>query len=116
MALGRAACGERRLGAAAVLAALSALLLAGATCHPPLPGNVGREGGGVTVINVPPQFSGFRIRTQDGVNYIDVVVSEYNSWSDIFRVQVAIQYDLQATVAPGPVQHYPDNATFDRQP
>src|SRR5205807_3691488 len=69
MVQGRVACGRRRLGAAAILAALSALLLAGATCPPPSAGNVGREGGGVTVINVPPQFSGFRIRTQDGLNY-----------------------------------------------
>src|SRR5438132_2794002 len=116
MALGRAASGERRLGAAAVLAVLSALLLAGATCPPPLAGNVGREGGGVTVINVPPQFSGFRIRTQDGLNYIDVVVSDYNSWSDIFRVEVAIENDLQAPVADVTFQQYPDNATLQRQP
>src|SRR5256884_5462650 len=107
---------ERRLAAVALLAVLSALLLAGATCPPPLAGNVGREGGGVTVINVPPQFSGFRIRTQDGLNYIDVVVSDYNSWSDIFRVEVAIENDLQAPVADVTFQQYPDNVTLQRQP
>ena len=48
MALGRAACGERHLGAAAILAALSALMVAGATYGPPWAGNVGREGGGVS--------------------------------------------------------------------
>src|SRR5256886_595544 len=116
MALGRAGCGERRLGAAAALAALSTLLLAGAICSPPQVGNVEREGGGVTVINVPPQFSGFRIRTQDGLNYIDVVVSDYNSWSDIFRVEVAIENDLQAPIADVTFQQYPDNATLQRQP
>jgi len=70
----------------------------------------------VTVINVPPQFSGFRIRTQDGLNYIDVVVSDYNSWSDIFRVEVAIENDLQAPIADVTFQQYPDNATLQRQP
>jgi len=116
MALGRAACGERHLGAAAILAALSALMVAGATYGPPWAGNVGREGGGVTVINVPPQFSGFRIQTKDGLNYIDVVVSDYNSWSDIFRVEVAIENDLQAPVADVTFQQYPDNVTLQRQP
>src|SRR2546426_5668500 len=43
MAHGRVACGERRLGVAAVLAALSVLLLAAATCGPPWAGNVRRE-------------------------------------------------------------------------
>src|SRR5437762_12648221 len=69
MALGRAACGERHLGAAAILAALSALMVAGATNGPPWAGNVGREGGGVTVINVPPQLTGPRHHTHAGSNH-----------------------------------------------
>ncbi|TLZ57223.1 MAG: hypothetical protein E6K12_01715 [Methanobacteriota archaeon] len=95
---------------------LSVLLVTGAAIDPPSAGNLDREGGGVTVINVPPQFSGFRIRTQDGLNYIDVVVSDYNSWSDIFRVEVAIENDLQAPIADVTFQQYPDNATLQRQP
>src|SRR2546427_6711983 len=107
---------ERRLAAVALLTTLSALLVTGAAIGLPSAGNVGREGGGVTVINVPPQFSGFRIRTQDGLNYVDVVVSDYNSWSDIFRVEVAIENDMQAPVADVTFQQYPDNATLQRQP
>src|SRR5437879_2928365 len=103
---------ERRLAAVALLTTLSVLLVTGAAIDPPSAGNLDREGGGVTVINVPPQFSGFRIRTQDGLNYIDVVVSDYNSWSDIFRVEVAIENDLQAPIADVTFQQYPDNATL----
>ena len=71
---------------------------------------------GITVINVPPQFSGFSIRTQDGLNYIDVVVSDYNAWSDIFRVSVDVLDDLRAPVAEVAFQQYPDNVTLTRQP
>ena len=71
---------------------------------------------GITVINVPPQFSGFSIRTQDGLNYIDVVVSDYNAWSDIFRVSVDLLDDLRAPVAEVAFQQYPDNVTLTRQP
>lgn len=71
---------------------------------------------GVTVINVPPQFSGFRIATRDGLNYIDVVVSDYNSWEDIFRVEVKIQGEATASVADVAFQQYPDNVTLQRQP
>jgi len=74
------------------------------------------QGGGITVINVPPQFSGFSIRTQDGLNYIDVVVSDYNAWSDIFRVRVEVLDDLRAAVADVAFQQYPDNITLIRQP
>jgi len=71
---------------------------------------------GITVINVPPQFSGFSSRTQDGLNYIDVVVSDYNAWSDIFRVSVDVLDDLRAPVAEVAFQQYPDNVTLTRQP
>jgi len=98
--------------ALAVLLVSSARLGAGPTGAPP----VAREGGGITVINVPPQFSGFSIRTQDGLNYIDVVVSDYNSWLDIFRVRVEVLNDLRASVADVAFQQYPDNVTLTRQP
>lgn len=102
-----------------MLAAFLLVLGAGTSAPPSLPvgtGIVERRDGGVTVINVPPQFSGFRIATQDGLNYIDVVVSDYNSWQDIFRVQVEIESDTQAPVADVAFQQYPDNATLQRQP
>src|SRR5207244_12041629 len=70
---------ERRLAAVALLSTLSVLLVTGAAIGPPSAGNVGREGGGVMVINVPPQFGGFRIRTEDGLKCIHCVVSGLNS-------------------------------------
>src|SRR5205823_6448292 len=83
---------------------------------PPTEAGVVEVRSGVTVINVPPQFSGFRIATQDGLNYIDVVVSDYNSWADIFRVEVKIQGDAVNPVADVAFQQYPDNATLQPQP
>jgi hypothetical protein len=74
------------------------------------------DGSGITVINVAPQFSGLSIRTEDGLNYIDVVVSDYNSWADIFRVRVEVLDSLQASVADVSFQQYPDNVTLTRQP
>ena len=116
MVRGRAGCGEP-MRAVAVLAGLIAILFMGAAVvsRPASVGEVGREGGGVTVINVPPQFSGFRVRAQDGLNYVDVVISDYNSWADIFRVEVAIENDQQAPVADVAFQQYPDNVTLQRQ-
>lgn len=66
--------------------------------------------------NVPPQFSGIDIRTQDGLNYIDVTVSDYNSWSDIFRVQVEVLNDALTPVARVAFQQYPTNTSTVPQP
>ena len=93
------------------MALLTLLILTGGAGMP-----AAAQGGGITVINVPPQFSGFSIRTQDGLNYIDVVVSDYNAWSDIFRVRVEVLDDLRAAVADVAFQQYPDNITLIRQP
>lgn len=108
--------GDGRFVVAGLLAAL--LLAAGAFTNlsPPSRGVVVEARDGVTVINVPPQFSGFRIATQDGLNYIDVVVSDYNSWADIFRVQVEIKSDALRAVADVAFQQYPDNVTLQPQP
>lgn len=116
MARGRAGSGERGIGGAAALALLLVLLLAHAANASAPRDPVQPQGGGVTVINVPPQFSGFRIRNQDGLNYIDVVISDYNSWADIFRVEVAIENEMQTAVADVAFQQYPDNVTLTRQP
>lgn len=104
---------------AAAIAA-SFLLVAAWASGPSAPSShswpVEARDGGVTVINVPPQFSGFRISTQDGLNYIDVVVSDYNSWADIFRVEVKIQTEALDAVADVAFQQYPDNVTRQAQP
>ena len=104
----------RLLGLLALAVLLASSVRPGATpTHSP---PVAPEGGGITVINVPPQFSGFSLRTQDGLNYIDIVVSDYNSWSDIFRVRVEVFDNFQAAVADVAFQQYPDNVTLTRQP
>jgi hypothetical protein len=74
------------------------------------------DGTGVTVIDVPPQFNSLDIRTQDGLNYVDVVVSDYNSWQDIFRVRVEVLNDLRAPVADVGFQQYPTNSSTVPQP
>ncbi len=108
---------RRRRGLLALLVAVLPLLVSlGFPTHSDPLAPVSAQGGGVTVINVPPQFSGFSIRTQDGLNYIDVVVSDYNSWADIFRVRVEVLDNLQAAVADVAFQQYPDNVTLTRQP
>lgn len=74
------------------------------------------DGSGITVINVPPNFNGIDIRSQDGLNYVDVTVSDYNSWADIFRVEVRAMDESRAQVARVAFQQYPNNTTSQRQP
>jgi hypothetical protein len=114
---GRPAFGDARFGAAGLLAALL-LLAAYASVKPslPTPAGIVQAQDGVTVINVAPQFSGFRIATQEGLNYVDVVVSDYNSWADIFRVQVTIETEAQVAVADVAFQQYPNNLTLQPKP
>ncbi len=70
---------------------------------------------GVTVINVPPEFSALDIRSRDGLHYIDVVVSDYNSWADIFRVDLEILDDIQSRVSHVQFQQYETNESQERQ-
>lgn len=65
---------------------------------------------------MPPQFSAIDIRTVDGLNYIDVVVSDYNSWLDIYRVQVEVLSNALVPVAQVAFQQYPTNASVVPQP
>lgn len=104
---------RRAEGAAAKAAILSILLvlLASLGAAP-----AQAQGSGITVINVPPQFSGIDIRSVGGLNYIDVTVSDYNSWEDIFRVRVevlAVDGGTESSVA---FQQYPTNTSSSRQP
>ena len=56
--------------------------------------------GGVTVINVPPEFQAVDVGTQSGLHHIDVVVSDDNSWGDILRVDLEVLDE-----SGGPVAH-----------
>lgn len=107
---------SRRRAATLFLAVVALALSPGAAAPRDGSGPIEALDGGITVINVPPQFSGFSIRTIDGLNYIDVVVSDYNSWSDVFRVRVVVEDELLKPVADIAFQQYPDNVTLVREP
>lgn len=80
------------------------------------PGYASAQDSGVTVINVPPEFSAVTIGIEDGLHRIDVVVSDYNSWSDIYRVDVEVLDDERSQVAHVHFQQYPSNtSTSERQ-
>ena len=94
-----------------LLAAIAALLLLATSAAP-----AAAQGTGVTVTNVPPQFSAIKIYARDGLNYIDVVVSDYNSWEDIFQVRVLVLDKTLAPLADILFQQYPTNTTPVAQP
>ncbi len=71
--------------------------------------------GGVTVINVPPEFRDIDIGTRDGLHHIDLVVSDYNSWEDILRVDLEILDESREPVAHVIFQPY-ENATVAWDP
>ena len=94
-----------------LLAGIAALLLLATSAAP-----AAAQGTGVTVTNVPPQFSAIKIYARDGLNYIDVVVSDYNSWEDIFQVRVLVLDKTLAPLADILFQQYPTNTTPVAQP
>ncbi|MEE9601472.1 MAG: hypothetical protein V3W22_07240, partial [Thermoplasmata archaeon] len=58
-----------------------------------------------------PEFSSLDIRARNGLHYIDVVVSDYNSWADIFKVDLEILDDDELPIAHVAFQQYGDNTT-----
>jgi hypothetical protein len=46
---------------------------------------------GVGVVNVPPEYSDIKIITEDGIKKIYLTISDYNSWSDVYTVEVTIK-------------------------
>lgn len=70
---------------------------------------------GVTVINVPPEFSNLDIRSRGGLHYIDVVVSDYNSWADVLKVDVEVLNEDEFQIAHVLFRQYPDNQTTEIQ-
>ncbi len=69
---------------------------------------------GVTVINVPPEFSSLDIRSKNGLHNIEVVISDYNSWGDIFTVEVEVLDEREDQIARVVFQQYADNTTAER--
>jgi hypothetical protein len=47
---------------------------------------------GVGVLNVPPEYSKVRVIHQDNTIRVYLTISDYNSWEDIFKVDVALEY------------------------
>ncbi len=65
----------------------------------------------VTVTNVPPEFSSLDIRSKSGLHYIDVVVSDYNSWADVLKVDVEVLDEDELQIAHVLYRQYSDNQT-----
>lgn len=65
---------------------------------------------------MPPQFSAIDVRMEDGLNYIDVVVSDYNSWSDVYLVQINVLNSARVPVAAVAFQQYPTNTSTEARP
>ncbi len=79
--------------------------------------NVARgQTGGVTVVNVPPEFQAIDVGTQSGLHHIDVVVSDDNSWGDILRVDLEILDESGGPVAHVILQTYISNASLIWEP
>ncbi len=67
---------------------------------------------GVTVINVPPEFSSLDIRTENSHQVIDIVVSDYNSWEDIRQVDLQILNEEGSQLAHVAFMQYTDNESI----
>ncbi len=91
--------------------AVALLLVAFALSVNPL--NASGQEPGVTVINVPPEFSALDIRSRGGLHYIDLTVSDYNSWADIFRVDLEVLDNDESSIAHVVFQQYDDNVTVE---
>ena len=57
------------------------------------PVNANPGGAGVGVLNVKPTFSYIHFSSADGVHMIEVNVSDYNSWEDIYKVTLTFTAD-----------------------
>ena len=53
--------------------------------------NVQAGSAGVGVVNVPPEYSDIKIITEDGIKKIYLTISDYNSWADVYSVEVKIK-------------------------
>ncbi|MFQ5907842.1 MAG: hypothetical protein ACE5JE_03310 [Thermoplasmata archaeon] len=71
---------------------------------------------GVTVINVAPELQRIDLGVQSGVNHVDVIVSDDNSWGDILRVDLEILDELQAPVGHVVLQTYLTNVSAIWEP
>ncbi len=71
---------------------------------------------GVTVSNVPPVLQFIDVGTQGGLNHIDVVVSDDNSWGDILRVDLQILDESSTPVAHVILETYLSNVSAIWEP
>lgn len=95
---------SRRLLALLLLSSFAFLSLASLPADGQVPG--------VTVINVPPEFSSLDIRSDTSHQYIDIVVSDYNSWEDIRQVDLQILNEEGSQLAHIAFLQYTDNETI----
>jgi hypothetical protein len=48
---------------------------------------------GVGVINVPPEYSYIEIKQESGLVIASLIISDYNSWNDIYSIHISIEYN-----------------------
>lgn len=51
------------------------------------------DGAGVGVLNVPPTISYVHFSSADGIHRVQVTVSDYNSWMDVYQVRLEFRGD-----------------------
>ena len=67
---------------------------------------------GVGVINVPPEYSYIEIKQESGLVIATLIISDYNSWSDIYSIHLSIEYNL--STSDDNLVHIPDYSYRER--
>ena len=68
---------------------------------------------GVGVLNVPPEYSRTRVVQQDNNIRVYLTVSDYNSWEDIYKVTVSLDYYGSET-ATFTFKQYEDTTSYEK--
>ena len=68
---------------------------------------------GVGVLNVSPKFSEIRLVQQDNLIRVYVIVSDYNSWEDIYDVKVGLEC-YGSEIATFAFKQYEDISSFEK--
>jgi len=78
-----------------------------------IPGVLGDGSAGVGVMNVKPNFSDIEIKQIDDSMRVYLTISDYNSWRDIFKVQVRLMGGNDETLGYFVFQQYEDVDKYD---
>jgi hypothetical protein len=77
--------------------------------------NVSANSAGVGVVNVPPKYGQLRIVQNDDTIRVYLIISDYNSWGDVFKISIILEdkYTDQE-YATFVFQQYEDQDSFDQ--